>query len=58
VAVKDLNLKVAHASLVVIVDGKIYILDNQIRQVVEAKSIKHCQPVFSINTEFWWRHRI
>ena len=58
VAVKDLNLKVGHAILVVILDGKYYILDNQIKQVVEAKSIKHYQPVFSINSEFWWRHRV
>ena len=58
VAVKDLNLKVGHAILVVILDGKYYILDNQIKRVVEAKSIKHYQPVFSINTKFWWRHRV
>ena len=58
VAVKDLNLKVGHAILVVILDGKYYILDNQIKRVVEAKSIKHHQPVFSINSKFWWRHRV
>jgi predicted transglutaminase-like cysteine proteinase len=58
VAVKELNLKVGHAILVVILDGKYYVLDNQIKRVVEAKSVKHYQPVFSINTEFWWRHRV
>jgi predicted transglutaminase-like cysteine proteinase len=57
VAVKDMNLKVGHAVLVVFLDGKTYLLDNQIKQLVEAKSVKHYQPVFSINTKNWWRHR-
>lgn len=57
VAVRDLNLKVGHAVLVVFLEGKTYLLDNQIQQVVETKSVRHYQPVFSINTEAWWRHR-
>lgn len=57
VAVKDLNLKVGHAVLAVFLDGKVYILDNQITQVVEASSIRHYQPVFSINQARWWHHR-
>ena len=57
VAVKDLNLKVGHAVLAVFLDGKVYILDNQIAQVVEASSIRHYQPVFSINQTHWWHHR-
>ena len=36
VAVKDLNLKVGHAILVVYLDDKVYVLDNQIKQVIEA----------------------
>lgn len=58
VAVKDLNLKVGHAILVVYLDNKVYVLDNQIKRVVEAKSIRHYQPVFSINDKHWWRHRV
>jgi predicted transglutaminase-like cysteine proteinase len=58
VAVKDLNLKVGHAILVAFVDGKTYVLDNQIKQVVEAKTIRHYQPVFSISSKTWWRHRL
>ena len=27
------------------------------KQTVEAKSIRHYVPVFSINSDFWWRHR-
>ena len=56
VAVKDLNLKVGHAILVVFLDNKVYVLDNQIKQVVEAQTIRHYQPVFSINDKKWWRH--
>ena len=58
VAVKDLNLKVGHAIMVAFVDGKTYVLDNQIKQVVEAKTVRHYQPVFSISTKTWWRHRV
>jgi len=58
VAVKDLNLKVGHAVLVVIIDGKYYLLDNQIKQVVETKNVHHYRPVFSISTQHWWRHRL
>lgn len=63
VAVKDLNLKVGHAVLVAILkdkdskEEKVYVLDNQIKQVVEAKTIRHYEPVFSINNSSWWRHR-
>jgi predicted transglutaminase-like cysteine proteinase len=57
VAVKDMNLRVGHAILAVFLDGKVYILDNQVKIVVEAKKIRHYQPVFSISETHWWRHR-
>lgn len=57
VAVKDMNLKVGHAVLVVFIDGKTYLLDNQIKKVVVTKTVRHYKPVFSINTKYWWRHR-
>lgn len=56
VAVQDLNLKAGHAILAAYVDGKAYILDNQIKQLVEANAIKHYEPVFSISEKGWWRH--
>ena len=57
VAVKDLNLKIGHAVLAVYLDGKSFILDNQIKQVVESETIRHYAPVFSINETYWWRHK-
>lgn len=58
VAVKDLNLKIGHAVLIVFIKGVAYMLDNQVKQVVKASSIRHYQPVFSINAKAWWRHRV
>jgi predicted transglutaminase-like cysteine proteinase len=58
VAVKDMNLKVGHAILVVFLKDKPYILDNQVKIVVEARKIRHYRPVFSINEKAWWRHRV
>ncbi len=54
---RDLNLKVAHAVLVIYYKGKPLILDNQISQVVEANRIRHYQPIYSINETNWWLHR-
>ncbi len=62
VAVKDLNLKVGHAVLIVFFKhpktGQVLslLLDNQIKSIANAASIRHYQPVFSINKYFWWRH--
>jgi len=58
VAVKDLNLKAGHAILVVLMGDKTYVLDNQIPQVIDAAKVRHYQPVFSINSAAWWRHRV
>lgn len=57
VAVKDLNLKIGHAILVVYYKDTPYVLDNQIKQVIPADKIKHYLPVFSINTKAWWKHQ-
>ena len=57
VVVKDLNLKVGHAVLAVYLDGKIKILDNQIKQVVEHSTIRHYRPIYSVNEEGWWLHK-
>ncbi len=57
VALQDLNLKLGHAVLVVYVGDEPMLLDNQISSVVAANSIRHYQPVFSINEQGWWLHR-
>ena len=57
VVLQDLNLRIAHAVLAVFMDDRISILDNQIRQVVDADAIRHYQPMYSINETAWWLHR-
>lgn len=57
VALQDLNLDLGHAVLVVYVGEEPMLLDNQIASVVPANSIRHYQPVFSINEDGWWLHR-
>ena len=57
VVVQDLNLKIGHAVLAVYHEGRVFILDNQIKQVVEAGSIRHYKPIFSINESHWWLHK-
>ncbi len=57
VIVEDLNLGgVIHAILIVFVDGQVYVLDNQIKQVILAVNIYHYKPIYSINETHWWRH--
>ncbi|MEX2615330.1 MAG: transglutaminase-like cysteine peptidase [Alphaproteobacteria bacterium] len=57
VVLNDLNLKIAHAVLVVYLDGEALILDNQISQVINADRIRHYKPIYSINEKNWWLHR-
>lgn len=57
VVLQDLNLRIPHAILVAYVDGKPYVLDNQIPQVVSADIIHHYRPFYSINEKHWWLHR-
>ena len=57
VVLQDLNLRVAHAILVVQAGERTLVLDNQINQVVEAAAIRHYRPIFSLNETHWWLHR-
>jgi predicted transglutaminase-like cysteine proteinase len=57
VVLQDLNLKVGHAVLAVEMDGQTWILDNQIKTVIEAGRIRHYRPVYSVNERAWWLHR-
>ncbi|WPL11513.1 transglutaminase-like cysteine peptidase [Thiorhodovibrio litoralis] len=54
VAVKDLNLKVGHSVTLVDLGGRIMLMDNQIKQVVQASTVRHYKPVFAANETTWW----
>jgi predicted transglutaminase-like cysteine proteinase len=56
VVVRDMNLQLDHAILVVFVDGGALVLDNQIGRVLPATLIHHYRPYYSINEAGWWRH--
>jgi predicted transglutaminase-like cysteine proteinase len=58
VVLQDLNLRVAHAILVAYLDGQALVLDNQIHRVVAASVIHHYRPIYSINEQHWWLHRM
>ena len=58
VVLQDLNLRVAHAILVAYLDGHALVLDNQIHEVVDASAIHHYRPIYSINEQHWWLHRM
>jgi len=57
VVLQDLNLRIAHAVLVVFEGGRALVLDNQIRDVVDARAIRHYRPLYSVNETAWWLHR-
>jgi len=57
-AVKDLDRGEGHAVLVAFDGAKSWMLDNQIKQVVETKAVRHYEAVYSINENFWWRHKV
>lgn len=57
VVVNDLNLRIAHAILVVYLNNQALVLDNQVHQVVPADTIRHYEPIYSVNEEAWWLHR-
>ena len=56
VVLQDTNLRVPHAVLAVYHEDRILILDNQVDQVVDHRSIVHYIPVYSINETGWWLH--
>jgi len=56
VLLQDLNLRIAHAILVVYLNGRALVLDSQIKEVVPADAIYHYKPLYSINETGWWLH--
>ena len=57
VILQDLNLRLAHAVLVVYHQEEYLVLDNQIRTVVPADVVRHYRPIYSINETRWWLHQ-
>lgn len=57
VIVEDTNLNVAHAVLAVYTESQIWILDNQISNIVAQDKIVHYTPLYSINENAWWLHK-
>lgn len=57
VIVDDTNLGIPHAVLAVYLDKKVWILDNQISNIVEQEKIIHYEPLYSINEKSWWLHK-
>jgi predicted transglutaminase-like cysteine proteinase len=57
-AVKDLDQGVGHAVLIAYEGGRSWLLDNQIEQVVDTGTVRRYEPVYSINENAWWRHRV
>ncbi len=57
IIVQDFNLGgIIHAVLIVFVDGKVLVLDNQAQEVKSALDIYHYKPIYSINETHWWKH--
>lgn len=45
-----------HSVLIVYIDNKPMLLDNEIPVIVPANDIRHYDPIYSINETTWWRH--
>lgn len=56
VVLQDTNLRIGHAVLAVKYGGDELILDNQSRQVLSHRSIKHYVPLYTVNEQQWWLH--
>jgi predicted transglutaminase-like cysteine proteinase len=56
VVVQDTNLRVAHAVMAIKNNNDIFILDNQIEEVISHADIFHYVPVYSLNKDNWWMH--
>ncbi len=56
VVVQDTNLRVPHAVMAIKNNNDIFILDNQIEEVISHADIFHYVPVYSVNEDNWWMH--
>jgi predicted transglutaminase-like cysteine proteinase len=56
IIVQDENLNVPHAVLTVKLDNRIFVLDNQIQEVLPDTAIVHYRPFYSLNDAGFWVH--
>ena len=56
VVLRDTNLNLIHAVLVVLNNGDWLVLDNQIQSIMPSTAIYHYYPYYSINEDYWWLH--
>ena len=55
--VQDFNLGgIIHAILGVYDGDELFILDNQITQVMPAMKIYHYRPIYGVNQDWWWAY--
>lgn len=55
--VKDINLDVYHAILVVRYNKRNVILDNRLYEATTDDRLMQYQPIYTINENFWWFYR-
>jgi predicted transglutaminase-like cysteine proteinase len=53
----DLTTRERHAVLLVLVDGRLWSLDNNLPNIFPTDAIQHYEPIYSINETGWWLHR-
>ncbi len=58
VILRDTKLDLNHAVLAVYTSQGVYIGDNQVSDIVRADAIRHYRPIYSINENSWWLHRV
>lgn len=56
--VHDREKDIPHAVLILYTDDGALLLDNQIKSVRRASSVRHYKPIFSINSLSWWLHNV
>ena len=54
--VQDKQKNIPHAVLIVYTNSGPLLLDNQIKSVEKVSSVRHYEPIYSINRTAWWRH--
>ena len=55
--VKDVNVNLFHAILIVKHKERYYALDNRLSSVIALDRLNHYQPVYTINEQYWWFYR-